>query len=76
MAAPGEEGLLDAALEGVVGGHVDHLKVAAVVQVALAHQQIVDVSCGLHAWQPLKSCHRHSCSSRGRVSKALTVHAY
>ena len=47
VAALGEEGLLDAALEGILGSHVDDLKVAAVVQVSLAHQQVVDVGCGL-----------------------------
>ena len=63
VAALGEEGLLDAALEGVIGGHVKDLEVAAVVQIPLAHQQVVDVGCGLYAGQPHKPFAVHSCST-------------
>ena len=48
MAALGEDGLLDGALEAVVGGQVENEEAAPVVDVAAAHQQIVDVRRGLH----------------------------
>ena len=49
MAALAEDGLLDAALEGIIGGHVEHMEAAPVVDVARAHQQVVHKGGGLHA---------------------------
>lgn len=47
MSALAKEGLLDAALEGVVGGQVDDVELAAVVNVACAHKQVIHIRGGL-----------------------------
>ena len=44
-----KEGLLDAALEGVIGGQVDDMELAAVVNVARADEQVVHVRGSLRA---------------------------
>ncbi len=61
MLALAKEGLLDATLEGIICSQVDNVKLAAVVAVAVANQQVVHVGGGLRTGPHLVTKTRSQC---------------